>query len=170
MSTCSDEQVGEQDGGVIPFAEGRDDHHDGLSGVLRPAGNPVRGGERRARGDTDEQTLFLGGTAGPLHRRVSIDVDDLVVNLTVEDLGHEVRAQTLDLVRARSAPVQDRGLLWLHRNDLDLWVASLENLADAGNGASSADSGDEDVNRAVRVLPALLRSGLTVDQIGRAHV
>src|SRR5665647_1371374 len=161
--TGSGEQVGEEDGGQVALTEGRDDHHDELARVLRSTGDLVGRSESGAGGEADQQTLFLRGTTSPLHGRLGVDVDDLVVDLSVQDLRHEVRTQPLDLVRTRSSPVEDRGLLGLHANDLDLGVASLEDLADAGDGATGADACDEDVDRAVGVLPDLFRSGLAVD-------
>jgi hypothetical protein len=41
---------------------------------------------------------------------VDVDVDDLVIHLRVEDLGDEVGADALDLVRAGLAAVEDRAL------------------------------------------------------------
>jgi hypothetical protein len=44
----------------------------------------------------------------------------------------------------------------------------LQHLADAGDGAAGADAGDEDVDRAIGVVPDLLRRGLAVDRrVGR---
>src|SRR5665647_452653 len=161
--TGSGEQVGEEDGGQVSLTEGRDDHHDELARVLGPAGNLVGCRECSAGREADQQPLFLRGTTSPLDGRLGVDVDDLVVYPTVEDLGHEVRTDALDLVRAGSTAVKDCGLLWLNANDLDHGVAGLEDLADAGDGATCADSGDEDVDRAVGVLPDLFCGGLAVD-------
>ena len=113
--------------------------------------------------DADEQALLGGGPAGPLHRGLGVDVDDLVVDRRVEDLGDEVGADALDLVRAGRAAVEDRRLLRLDGDDLHVGLARLEDLADAGDGAAGADAGDEDVDLAVGVLPDLLGGGLAVD-------
>src|SRR5665647_1276054 len=161
--TGSGEQVGEEDGGQVALTEGRDDHHDELARVLGPAGNLVGCRECSAGRDTDQQTLFLRSTPRPLNGGLGIDVDDLVVDLTVEDLGHEVGTEALNLVRAGSTAVEDRGLFGLDADDLDLGVASLEDLADARDGATSANACDEDVDCAVGVLPDLFRGGLAVD-------
>src|SRR5665647_207448 len=117
--TGSGEQVGEEDGGQVALTEGRDDHHDELARVLGPAGNLVGCRECSAGREADQQPLFLRGTTSPLDGRLGVDVDDLVVYPTVEDLGHEVRTDALDLVRAGSTAVKDCGLLWLNANDLD---------------------------------------------------
>src|SRR4029078_9905550 len=132
-SAGSAEQFGEEDGGQVALPERRDDHHDELARVLGPASDLVRSSERGAGGDAHQQTLFLGGTTRPLHGGVGVDVDDLVVDLAVEDLRHEVRTQALDLVRAGSAAIEDRGLLRLNRNDLDLRVSGLEHLPHASD-------------------------------------
>ena len=95
--------------------------------------------------------------------RLGVDVDDLVVDRRVEDLGHEVGADALDLVRAGGAAVEDRRLRGLDADDLDAGLAGLEHLADAGDGAAGADARDEDVDLAVGVRPDLLGGGRAVD-------
>src|SRR5665647_212641 len=162
-STGSFEQVGEEDGGQVALTERRDDHDDELARVLGSAGDLVGRSESGAGGDTNQQPLFLRGTTRPLHGGLGVDVDDLVVDPAVEDLRHEVRTYALNLVRAGSTAIEDRGLLGLDGDDLDVGVASLENLADAGDGATGADACDKDVDLAVGVLPDLFRSGLAVD-------
>ena len=109
-------------------------------------GDLDRGGERGAGRDADEQALLGGGPAGPLHGGRGVDVDDLVVDRRVEDLRHEVGADALDLVRAGLAAVEDRGLLRLDGDHLDVGLAVLEHLADAGDGAAGADAGHDDVD------------------------
>src|SRR6478735_4397012 len=163
MMDMSVDETLEQDGGEVALAEARDDDDDGLAGVLGPGGHLVGGGERGAGGDAHEQALLDGGTAGPLHRGLGIDVDHLVVDGRVEDLGNEVGADALDLVRAGGAAVEDRGLLGLDGDDLHAGFAGLEHLADTGDGATGADAGDDDVDLAVGVLPDLLGGGPAVD-------
>ena len=104
-----------------------------------------------------------GGAAGDLDGRLGVDVDDLVVDRGVEDLGDEVGADALDLVRAGGAAVEDRRLGRLDADDLHAGLAGLEHLADAGDGAAGADAGDEDVDLAVGVGPDLLGGGRAVD-------
>ena len=60
----------------------------------------------------------VASAPGHRDRVVGVDVDDLVVDVAVEDLGHEVRADALDLVRAGAAAVEDRRLGRLHADDL----------------------------------------------------
>ena len=59
-------------------------------------GDLPRGGERGPGGDADEQALLDGGAAGELDGLAGVDVDDLVVDARVEDLGHEVGPDPLD--------------------------------------------------------------------------
>src|SRR5690606_9663461 len=88
----------------------------------------------------------------------------LVVDLGVEDLGHEVRAEALDLVRTRLAAVEDRRLGGLDRDDLHARLALLEHLPHTRDGPARADARDEDVDLAVGVLPDLLGRRRAVDR------
>src|SRR5580765_3356679 len=156
-------QTLEEDRGQVALTEVGDDHDDRLAGALR-AGRDLGGGcEGGAGGDPDEQALLGRGLAGPLDGRLGVDVDDLVVDLAVEDLGDEVGAEALDLVAGGRTPVEDRRLGRLHRDDLDVGLAALEDLADAGDRAAGTDPGHDDVDLAVGVLPDLLGRGLAVD-------
>src|SRR5690349_6822019 len=98
----------EEDGGQVALAERGDDHDDRLALVLLALGDLDRGGDRGAGADADEQALLRGGAARPLHGGLGVDVDDLVVDLGVEDLGDEVGAEALDLVRTGLPAVEDR--------------------------------------------------------------
>src|ERR671913_687002 len=113
--------------------------------------------------DPDEMPLLGGGPPSPLHRRGSVDVDDLVVDVPVEDLRDEVRADALDLVRTGLAAVEDGGLLGLHGDHLDPRLATLEHLADPRDRPPGPDAGHDDVDGTVGVLPDLLRGRLAVD-------
>src|SRR4029079_11698854 len=104
------EEVGEEDRRQVPLAERRDDDHDRLAGVLGAPGDLVGGREGGTRGQPDEQALLLGGAPRPLDGGLGVDVDDLVVDVAVEDLGDEVGADALDLVGAGLATVEDRRL------------------------------------------------------------
>src|SRR5205085_597631 len=113
-----------------------------------------RPGFARPRG-----VAVLDGRAS-VRRRADIGVEALLVgDLAVEDLGHEVGTQALDLVWAGLAAVEDRGLGWLHGDDLHPGLAGLEHLPHPGDRAARADAGDEDVDLAVGVLPDLLGGG-----------
>src|SRR5450759_1346050 len=117
----------------------------------------------RTRRDPDEQALLGGGRARGGDRVVAGHVDDLVVDRGVQDLGDEVRAEALDLVRTRCAAVEDRRLGRLDGDDLHAGLALLEHLTDAGDRPAGADAGDEDVDLAVGVRPDLLGGRLAVD-------
>ena len=81
----------------------------------------------------------------------------------VEHLRHEARADALDLVRTGLAAGQNRRILRLDREDLEVRQARLEHLADARDGAAGADARDERIELAVRVVPDFLRGGAAVD-------
>src|SRR6478609_4142477 len=153
----------EEDGGQVALTERGDDDDDRLALVLLALGHLDGGRDGSARADADEQTLLGRGAPGPLHGRLGVDVDDLVVELGVEDLRDEVGAEALDLVGAGLAAVEDRGLRRLDGDDLHTGLAGLEDLADSRDGAARADAGDDDVDLAVGVLPDLLGGGLAVD-------
>src|SRR5699024_7591545 len=94
----------------VALTERRDDDDDQLARVLGALADLDRGMERGTRGDPDEQALLLGGATRDGDGRVGVDVEDLVVDRGVEDLGDEVRAEALDLVRAGRSAVEDRRL------------------------------------------------------------
>ena len=103
------------------------------------------------------------------------DLLDRVDQREIEHIGHEARADALDLVRAgleRLAGAllgQDRARGGLHRHRKDrLALGVLDVARDAGDRAAGADAGDENVDRAVGVVPDLRTGGLFVDRrIGR---
>jgi hypothetical protein len=79
-------------------------------------------------------------------RVACLDVRDqhgLVVDLLVEDLRHEVRAPTLDLVRLPLALGHHRRTRGLGEDDLDVGACLLQHLARAGDRAAGADAAHE---------------------------
>src|SRR5699024_8627168 len=130
-----------QDRGEVTLTEARHDDDDGLARVLLPPGHLQRSFDRRARGNPDEQSLARRDFARPGHGGFTVDVDDLVVDGGVEDLRHEVRPESLDLVRSGFSAVEDRGFRRLDSDDLYAGLAFLEYLAHAGDGAAGADPG-----------------------------
>ncbi len=90
--------------------------------------------------DAGEDSLFGAEAAGHRDRLGDVDVDDLVVDLAVEDRGHEVGADALDLVRAGGASVEDRRLLGLDRHDAEAGLLLLEVVARARDRAARADA------------------------------
>src|SRR5690625_256605 len=152
-----------EDRGEVTLTEARHDDDDRLACVLLPSGHLQRRLDRRAGGDPDEQPFARRDFAGAGDGGFRVDVDDLVVDRGVENLRHEVRPEPLDLVRSGFSAVEDGGFRRLDGNDLDIGLTFLEYLAHTGDGAAGADSRDDDVDRAVRVPPDLLRGGLAVD-------
>src|SRR5690606_7145192 len=59
--------------------------------------------DRCAGGDAAEDALFLRRAASRLERFVVLDRQYAVIDLTVQDVRHEVRADALNLMRARLA-------------------------------------------------------------------
>src|SRR4029453_5451005 len=74
----------------VPLAIARDDDDDGLAGVLGTLGELDRRVDGGAGGDAAEDALLDAEAPCGGDRLVDVDVDDLVVDLAVEDRGHEV--------------------------------------------------------------------------------
>src|SRR5699024_6162784 len=81
-----------------------------------------------------------------------------------EDSRHEIRAEPLDFVWARLAAGENRRVDRLDGNDRDVGVLLLEVLSGTGDRAAGADSGHEDVDVAVGVVPDLRTRGRFVDR------
>ena len=93
---------------------------------------------------------------------VVVHRDDLVVDLSVQHVGDEARADALDLVGAGDAGGQHGGGLGLHGDYLDGGVLFLQELTGAGDGTAGAHAGHEEVHLAVGVGPDLGTGGLIV--------
>ena len=88
--------------------------------------------------------------------------DDLVVDPGVQHVGHKASADALDLVGAGNTLAQHRRGGRLNSHDLDVGVLALEVVADTGHGAAGADTGNEDIDLTVGVLPDLGAGGCLV--------
>src|ERR1041384_6907572 len=67
---------------------------------------------RRARGaggQPDDPAFFRREAPRVVHRLLVAHLEDLVDHLTVQDRGHEARADALDFVKARLAAREHRG-------------------------------------------------------------
>ena len=110
----------------------------------------------------DEMPTGIPSTAREHPRRVEsglvADGHDLVDDGAIENGRHEAGADALDLVRTGRAAGQD-GLSSGSTATIFNVGARLQHLADAGDGAARADAGDEDIDRAVRVVPDFLGRG-----------
>src|ERR1700733_7205134 len=102
----------------VPFAEGADDRHDEFSCILRSLREFERGPHVGARRDAAEDALVGAKVPSDGDGIVEGDVDDLVIDCPVEDLGNEVGPDALDLVWSRIAAVEDRGIDRLDGADL----------------------------------------------------
>src|SRR5437588_763076 len=94
-----------------------------------------------------EQHAFLARQPPRELRGVLIgDRDDLVDDLEVEILGHEARADALNLVIARLSPGDHWRRRRLDRDDARAGTLLLQHLPDAGDRPTRADAGDERVD------------------------
>ena len=80
---------------------------------------------------------------------------DLVIDLGVEDQRHKTGADALDLVRARIAAGQDRAFGWFDGDHFHVGLAFLQHTADAGDRATGADAGHEDIDLTLGIVPDL---------------
>src|SRR5262249_27895663 len=91
------------------------------------------------------------------------DCDDLVDYTEIEHVGHEARADALDLVRSGLAPREHCAVLRLDRDDAQRRPSRLEHLTYARDRAAGADAGNEEIDVAAGVVPDLLRGGAAMD-------
>src|SRR5699024_2854852 len=152
-------QVLVQDGGDVALAEVRDDDDDRLALGLRAGGDLQRGLQVRAGRNAAEDALLRGELTGHRDGVLVGDGDDLVEDVAVEDLRHEVGAEALDLVRAGLVLGEQRGRGRLDGHQLHVLLVAAQGAAGAGNGAAGADARDEVIDVAVGVLPNLLAGG-----------
>ena len=125
-----------------------------------PAGG---GGHGRARRDAHEQALLRRQLATHRERVLVGDGDHLVVHRGVQRVGHEARADALDLVRARAPLGQHRRRGRLYGHNLHVGVHALEVRARAAHRAARAHARHEDIHVAARGLPDLRARGSLVD-------
>src|SRR5687768_109367 len=86
---------------------------------------------------------------------LGVNVHDLIVDVAVEYVWHEIGPDALDLVRPCLAGGQEGRLRRFDGHDLELRLELLQHLSDAGDSASGADAADENVDLAIGVLPKL---------------
>src|SRR5699024_6160871 len=139
-------QVLEQWGGDVALAEGTQDREDSICLVLRLLYVLQRTPHGCTAGDTTQHSLAARATAGGPHGLAEWRVDHAIEDILIEGLWEEVRAQTLDLVRAETAFGQQRGICRLDADDRDALLLRLQVLRSAGDGATGADARDEDVD------------------------
>src|SRR5207247_2017216 len=134
-----------QVGGEIALAGvGEDGEHHGAPAELPRDADRRRA--RRAGGDADQKPLEARQRARVLDGLLVRDRDHLVVDGSVEDLGHEARADPLDVVKARLAARQHGRRGRLDGVDGHVGALAAQHLADAGDGAARADPGHEGVD------------------------
>ena len=129
--------------------------------------NPRKGIRKRYEGQAS------GGGQGVF----VADRNDVVHDLEIEVARHEASAGALNLVRARlhrfaiACLRDDGGVFGLHRNGAEGFFAGLDDFAHAGNGATGAHCGHQDVGLATGVVPDFLGSclamNLGVGQVGK---
>ena len=84
-----------------------------------------------------------------------LDVYDLIIDLRVESIRNEARADTLNLMRSGCALREDRRACGFYGDDLHVRVLRLQVFTDTGDGSARANASDEYVDLAVSVLPDL---------------
>src|SRR5262245_50549676 len=108
-----------------------------------------------AAADAAQHALFPGQPAGRREGVLVLDLNDLVDDPGVQDARDEAGADALDAMRRGShrlaGPLlrDDRAVDRLDGDGLEAGLALLDDLADAGDRATSTDSGDEDIDLAL---------------------
>src|SRR5690606_16385351 len=116
----------EQQGGDVALTEVRDDCNDLLAGVLFAGCDLYRTPYSGASGDAAQDAFLDTQCASGGNRILDAGIQNFVVQLGVENLWDEVRAQALDLVRAWLAAIEDWRILWLNGHDLQVRVLFLQ--------------------------------------------
>ena len=119
--------------------------------------------DRGAGREPDQQALAAGAQLRHVEGVVVGHRDHLVDHRAVEHLGDEPGTDPLDLVGPGLAARQHRGGGGLDRDHQRLGPPLLQHLADTGDRASGADSGDEGVHLAAGGRPDLLGGRAAVD-------
>src|SRR5580704_5523835 len=105
-----------QVGGEIALAGIAKDHHNHLA-ASETLGDLQGGTTVGARGDADQYSFFARQTPRVLRRLFVAYGDDLLVDVSIEVLRHETRADALYLVKTRLATGQNRRILRFDRDD-----------------------------------------------------
>ena len=123
----------------------------------------MRGG---SGGDAHKQPLVSGERPARRKSVLVFDGDDLVVDRSVERIGHKARADALQLMRSGYALGKHGRTGRLDGDDADLRILAFQIRARAADGAARADARDENVHFSVRILPdfgacgAFVRGGI----------
>ena len=109
--------------------------------------------QSRTRGYPDKNALRAGNAPACFKRVLVLNRDYLVVNLGVERVRNEARADTLNFVRACVTLGEDGGAFRLYRNHLYGGLALLKRLARTRNSAARANARDKNIDLALGVPP-----------------
>ena len=127
------------------------------------AGDLQRRPGDRATGNAGEDRLLSCQPAGRGDGVFVGHPDHFIVDLGVQQSGNEPGADALLPVRRRLAAREHRAFGRLDGHDVDARLLLPEEAAGAGDRASGADAGDEDVHLAAGVGPDLRARGAVVD-------
>src|SRR3954452_21062649 len=127
----------------VALAPVRNDHEDALAREFIPRRHPQPSIDRGAAGDAHQEPLLARRLTRAVQGVLVGDGDDLVDHRAVEHLGHEPRADALDLVRSGQPAREHRGGRGLDRHDVRRGPALLQHLPDARDGPPGADSADQ---------------------------
>lgn len=130
----------EQRSRQIALAEVGNDRDDRLPLGLGALRDLDGGCEGRARGYADEQSLLGSGSSSCGDGRLGGDGDDFVVQIGIEDIGDEIGAEALDLVRTRSAFGEQRRLRRFDGDELDAGLVAAQRAAGARDRPAGADA------------------------------
>src|SRR5260370_17546435 len=159
----STSQAFEQCRRQVALGRGWQHDDDVLFGHARALAYLQGGCDRGPRRDAAQYSLMPRQCSGGVECHLVGDCDHLVNHRTVENVRNEAGANTLNSMRARLAARQHGTVFRLHGDNPQGPLPWLENLADARDGAASADTGHKHVYFAAGVVPNLLGVGSPVD-------
>ena len=119
--------------------------------------------DRRAGRDADEQSFFQRKPARHGDRFVVGDSDDFVDVVAAQNAGNESGADALNLVRRWLSAGKHGTVGRLDGDRFERWLLRLDVLADASDGSAGADSGNQNVNAPVSVVPNLGAGGFEMN-------
>ena len=123
--------VAEEPRREVAFSAVGQERDEVLSFKFGPFAQLERGPETRAGRDPDEEPLLGRRAARRLARVVGRDGDNFVDYGAVEVVGHEVRADSLNFMRARLLARKDLARVRLDRDRFDVRVPLFEVFRDA---------------------------------------
>lgn len=141
-----------------------DDNHSVVLGEV--LGDLKSGSQSRARRSTHKQTLLLDESSRQQEGLSVLGLDPRVDHVSVQNVGHEVVTDTLDLVALVGVVERlgdgQNGALGVSSHNNHVLVLGLESLGNTGDGSSGSGASDEMGHLTLSLLPDLGTSAVEV--------